>query len=1043
MDAFDLIKIDSPEVKPKFQKNNGKGDAFDYVEDEGESFWKNAARTALQIPQGLLEGTNIGLKAMQWHLLGMGEIFDPEEIERIKDISEREGIPFDEQGYEEAGHRALGTIPTLGNIASKIEEKIGLPLEPKNWYQKALRLGSLVGKAQPGAASQKVAAGVAAPATSQALQSAGVPEPFADLAGLGVGGVAGEAVPKADFTKSKPSGLPERYFENIKEKTEVSPRKLTQINDKLENDFKSISDKIIKESPVGETAENLRNDPTFKQQSRELLNQAQEIANSMPDPLFTSALKKEYADVSSQKIKGFSLSEFDKNYMKFMKEAIEEIIPEKTTFGELVEQYRKNNSSLSEYFEPGSSKALNRAKKQALLDQNRSIANIIEKSSPELSEVFKDGNARWTKIMDAEAVDGFINEIFKEGVNYKKMRDFFDKNGYDFTFKRALGEQGFKDFEQLMKDVLTSEKPYKMMRVAQARGMEDLVKTGMGYVLHPKIGYAKATWDAARGTYKTLINAMLDKPKIGFTWKRAIDELKKGDFAAAEKDFATLDREIKEVTPEVLPKESVKNESTKSKGETIQAKTEKIQPEAKKLDYKQPKESNPISEPKLIEYKPSKKPTVKEQTQAIARDSFSDAVQGQKLSEPEKSILKNTEVAFLQTRGKGQQYHGTRQPIKKLSEDIYSSSGEQNIYGPGFYTTDALDIADGYSKAKFSKEPKVYQVIEKTPQKIYDAEQPIGEYRKFWLEKEKQHFESMKEKYKENKDKYFDKYKESFENYLNQSDYIPSEILLNEEPTSLRDFYDKIRERSIDEGLKAYEVQEYFDSIQSILESHGYEGISHKGGLLTNNPEHHVKIYWMPENLEIQEFYYPKEFKKVSKTAKPPELPATPKKAKAAPVEKEVKPKKLTKEEESHLFGKNKKTTSKKEKSEPAKSLTEKKVEEVKHQDISKKGLKEQKNWLRENLEEAIANAPDPKEIQPPSARKGTKAFQDQVKEYRDKMKKVNEYLTFDVPGDGEFRIKNHKKALEQFRDSVEKRWPDKPLKELYPKNKTNPAKKK
>ena len=103
------------------------------------------------------------------------------------------------------------------------------------------------------------------------------------------------------------------------------------------------------------------------------------------------------------------------------------------------------------------------------------------------------------------------------------------------------------------------------------------------------------------------------------------------------------------------------------------------------------------------------------------------------------------------------------------------------------------------------------------------------------------------------------------------------------------------------------------------------------------------------------------------------------------------------------------------------KSLTEEKVKEVKRQDISKKGLKEQKNYLLEHLEKAIEQAPD---IDVPMKR----GKNESPKEFNEKHKKLNELITFDVPGDGQFKIKNHKKALQQFRDSVEKRWPDKPM---------------
>lgn len=184
----------------------------------------------------------------------------------------------------------------------------------------------------------------------------------------------------------------------------------------------------------------------------------------------------------------------------------------------------------------------------------------MEKSNPELSSVFKEGNSRWTKIMDAEAVDDFVNTMFEGKLNFKKMHDFFDKSGYDFTFKRALGEKGYKDFEVLMKDMLTSEAPYKMLKIAKEKGWQDLFQTGLGYVLHPKIGQVKAGIDATKYVYRGLLNSMLDKPQIGMNFKKAVMDLKKGDFKAADKEFKALHGQIETVSNEA-PKTALNKSS--------------------------------------------------------------------------------------------------------------------------------------------------------------------------------------------------------------------------------------------------------------------------------------------------------------------------------------------------------------------------------------------------------------------------------------------------------------------------------------------------
>jgi hypothetical protein len=90
---------------------------------------------------------------------------------------------------------------------------------------------------------------------------------------------------------------------------------------------------------------------------------------------------------------------------------------------------------------------------------------------------------------------------------------------------------------------------------------------------------------------------------------------------------------------------------------------------------------------------------------------------------------------------------------------------------------------------------------------------------------------------------------------------------------------------------------------------------------------------------------------------------------------------------------------------------TENKIEGVKRQDISKEGLKEQKQHLLNEIDNAIAK---------PNAEEST--------------------VTFDVPGDGVFNIHNNPEALQKFKTAVEKNWPDKPMRKSSQKAKAPPV---
>lgn len=68
--------------------------------------------------------------------------------------------------------------------------------------------------------------------------------------------------------------------------------------------------------------------------------------------------------------------------------------------------------------------------------------------------------------------------------------------------------------------------------------------------------------------------------------------------------------------------------------------------------------------------------------------------------------------------------------------------------------------------------------------------------------------------------------------------------------------------------------------------------------------------------------------------------------------------------------------------------------------DVTTKGLKSQKQFILEKVDEALANPPD------------------------------TNFIEIDVPGDGIFRINNEKRILENFREKVAKKWPVKGVRE-------------
>src|SRR5271155_63670 len=520
-----------------------------------ESGWKRALRTALQIPQGAAEATVPGMAAGLFQMIAQGEALDPEGLSQLRLAHEKAGIPFDEERYMQGLQESLGMVPTVSNIARGIEKEYGVPLEPKDRYQKGLRLGSTATKLAPtpgtfiglktGLPKPVLGAGVAG--TSQILQEIGVPEAAADIGSFAILKRLPEGSPGLSIGKAKkPSGLTTRQYEKITTPKEITAGKKAKIESKVEDQFRGIAGKIIAESPMAETYSALKNDKTFKDAAIQSFRDVEFLADQVPGQISTASLKKSLVSrILQKKGTGFTPSEYDKAHKKFIKQFIQETPTQNITARDLVTQYRNNNKALKEVYEPGQSFAYNRAKRESLQDYNKTIAELIQEQYPntEFANLFKASNEQWTKIMDAEAIDKFIDGIFNGKIRFEKGRQLLDKEGMTVPFKRALGPEGFKQFIQLNKDLLSTEQANRMLRVAAKTGFGDKLSTLAAYVMHPKIGYAKAGFDLAKGSYKTMVEFLLDKPQFALTWETVVKAFRKGDFKTATQAFEVLEAE--------------------------------------------------------------------------------------------------------------------------------------------------------------------------------------------------------------------------------------------------------------------------------------------------------------------------------------------------------------------------------------------------------------------------------------------------------------------------------------------------------------------
>tara|TARA_R110000796_G_C14478806_1_gene426454 strand:- start:58 stop:909 length:852 start_codon:yes stop_codon:yes gene_type:complete len=187
-----------------------------------------------------------------------------------------------------------------------------------------------------------------------------------------------------------------------------------------------------------------------------------------------------------------------------------------------------------------------------------------------------------------------------------------------------------------------------------------------------------------------------------------------------------------------------------------------------------------------------------------AEDTYKSGLISKKEYDQEIQMIKNPVDLTKDTRGAGVQYHGTSSEIKSFDNEFYTT---MNIYGQGFYTTDAVDIASGYSKKGKGKNPVMYEVKKKKDLNLYDMEKPL---------------------------------EPKFRQELEDADIETDDLL------TLREVYDELRG---EEFMSADDIQEMFSSISFMLDSKGFDGLRHVGGNFTNNKSHNVEIIFKPKDV--------------------------------------------------------------------------------------------------------------------------------------------------------------------------------------------------
>lgn len=420
----------------------------------------------------------------------------------------------------------------------------------------------------PGAAIPAIGLGGS---TGQTIRELGLPEWLATGADLIISADPRNLAKNIFRPAASSSGLPQRGFAKVTSPTKVSEGTKRAIVQNLEDDFKQVSNRIL---GTQESVQAIRNNPGYRQQLNQDFEKVQTLAAQIPENINTKEIQASFNNqVKTQPYRGYADSEFEKAFQRQSKavdrsfgvtpettrtstlldqygKPIKQTIPatgKEVPVSNVVEQYRKNNQQLTEYFEPGKSGAVNRAKKAALLEHNKAITNTLEKKFPnsEFVNTFKKSNANFEKLMQYEYVDEQIGKAFGDSkINFKQLEKQLDNTAFQRNLKGLVGEGVQKEYNGLIREFISLQDPYKLLRAARKKGLaENIITFAAPYLFGPKIG---ATGTVIKGLVfgvNAVRQALLRNPRIIKDWRQGIINFKKGNYPAAIRAFQEVERQ--------------------------------------------------------------------------------------------------------------------------------------------------------------------------------------------------------------------------------------------------------------------------------------------------------------------------------------------------------------------------------------------------------------------------------------------------------------------------------------------------------------------
>jgi len=455
-------KEETPQKDDK--QYNSAAEFFDYANDQYKENLPKSAFT--EVPEQLLKKTAMSA------IGGAGDIWQT--MHQLQQESKSSPVI---EGLSPGGpliNIPESKLPTSGQIG----EKIGYAEPTTGAGRIAKRIGSAVGSTAPFVLGSLATGGGAALPLLGASAVGGLAGGVAEELGASEGVATGIDIASSLSTGAlsaarkvlKSSGLTARGFENAKKSFKMSHGEYESLVGKVEDESKDLAKNLFSKN---ETYKELKETPVkFYQDLENGLDRVRIASEAMPMNVTGGDIQKSLENqINMRKKSPITLSEADKAYTGKMESISKELDPNKKHgLDEIVRQYRSNNKDLVKSFSTNQTGASLDGIKDALLDYNRALSSEIHRKVPgsELDKLFIKTNKRFADQANIGKIDEFIDSIFsKDKINYSKTKDYFSDKELRRKVRTTFGADTEKEFNQLIKDLISQEKGIGKIRKAE------------------------------------------------------------------------------------------------------------------------------------------------------------------------------------------------------------------------------------------------------------------------------------------------------------------------------------------------------------------------------------------------------------------------------------------------------------------------------------------------------------------------------------------------------------------------------------------------